>query len=60
MDQSVASNPRRGDAVEAWLKRRRDEYAPDIQAWHAINNLLDEWREKSDYGLALDEAGGDP
>lgn len=58
--------PRRDDEVAAWLKRRRDEWRhprwSDISVTPAVvaNWLLDEYRERADYGLALDEDGGDP
>lgn len=50
--------PRRGSDVEAWLKRRRDEWAPNEagvwpDAHHALDGLLDEYRRCADYGLPL-------
>lgn len=55
--------PSRNDAVAAWLKRKRDEwthYGVCQREWAAVDRLLDEYREKADYGLRLDEDGGDP
>lgn len=52
--------PVRGDDVEAWLKRHRNLYVPDSPAWSALDAALDHYREKADYGLRLDEDGGDP
>lgn len=62
-DTVVGNNgkPHRDDAVAAWLKRERDRYGlRDTYSWGAIDRLLDRYREKADYGLALDEDGGDP
>jgi hypothetical protein len=48
--------PRRGDAVEAWLKAQRDEYYPDHgEQWSAIDDLLDEYRLHADTGTPLHE-----
>jgi hypothetical protein len=74
--------PHRGDDVEAWLKRKRDELNAEIERLNAARNseaarmavmrfsgrdalddLLDRYRECSDYGLSLraeDEGAGDP
>lgn len=52
--------PMRNDGVAPWLKRCRDAHPVRSAEWHAIDRLLDEWREKADYGLALHEDGGDP
>lgn len=52
--------PNRDDSVAQWLVWERDTYFSSSPAWHTIDLLLDEYREKADYGLALDESGGDP
>jgi hypothetical protein len=68
--------PRRGDDVETWLKRKRDELSAAAQMdfppnvierydWMArgANDLLDRYRECADYGLTLrveDDGRGDP
>lgn len=54
--------PRRGDAVEAWLKVRRDEFGPHgvwwraadmALEWRTVDSLLNEYRLRSDYGRSL-------
>jgi hypothetical protein len=60
--------PRRGDDVEAWLVRMRDNQPlgisiDDDAPWHALNDLVDRYRECADYGLTLrpeDASSGDP
>jgi hypothetical protein len=48
--------PRRGDAVEAWLKAQRDEYSRDHDTqWDVIDGLLDEYRLHADTGTPLDQ-----
>lgn len=42
--------PCRGDDVEAWLKRERDGGEARC---NVIDQLLDRYRECSDYGLSL-------
>ena len=52
--------PHRGSDVEAWLKRKRDEYAltdgtpGDYEAWTAMNDALDDYRMHADTGTPLD------
>lgn len=45
--------PRRNDLVAAWLKRKRDEYEPNSIGWVAVDNLLDDYRLRSDTGRSL-------
>lgn len=57
--------PRRGDDVEEWLKRRRDAWnrTGERPEFHALDSLLDRYRECADYGLTLrpeDDEQGDP
>jgi hypothetical protein len=52
--------PRRRDEVHEWLRSERDDYPRGSQSWCAVDKLLDNYREKADYGLRLDEPGGDP
>lgn len=56
--------PCRGDDVEVWIKRMRDRIDPNKgRAFRAIDELLDRYRECSDYGLSLrpeDDHLGDP
>lgn len=58
---SECSSPRRGDEVEAWIKRTRDSYcSPGLeyegcgQAWYALDDLLDDYRLHADTGTSLD------
>jgi hypothetical protein len=44
---------RRGSDVEAWIKRHRDCQAADSQAWHAVDWMLDDYRERADMGVTL-------
>lgn len=54
-----AFHPRRGDEVEAWLKRRRDAYDKDSPhqpyrgAWTALDDALDNYRLHADTGTPL-------
>ncbi len=55
--------PRRDDDVETWLKRMRDRNSSHPEYPHAIDGLLDRYRECADYGLTLrpeDDSLGDP
>jgi hypothetical protein len=49
--------PKRGDQVEAWIKKIRDMYSPQFQpeAHEALNYLLDQYRLHSDLGKSLGE-----
>lgn len=56
--------PRRGSAIEAWLKAKRDTYGADPSvggsAWWALDDLLDDYRYAADFGEPLgprEEAG---
>jgi hypothetical protein len=46
--------PERGDAVERWLKRFRDEHANDTPTWQVADWLLDDYRLHADTGTPLD------
>lgn len=52
--------PRRGDDREARLKEDRDRHLRGSKAWDHFNRLLNRHRECSDYGIPLDDDGGDP
>lgn len=55
--------PTRGDEMELWLKRMRDKRSANGVAYNTIDQLLDRYRECSDYGLSLrpvDDERGDP
>lgn len=54
--------PARGDGVATWLKRWRDGFREvhDVTSAEVVDRLLAEYRMKADYGLRLDEGGGDP
>jgi hypothetical protein len=47
--------PRRGDAVEAWLKQQRDGAADYPEAYQATDGLLDLYRLHADTGTPLHE-----
>lgn len=49
--------PHRGDAIEAWIKSKRDEHGAHredsgSEAWTAVDNLLDDYRLAADTGEA--------
>jgi hypothetical protein len=50
--------PMRGDAVEAWIKAQRDCYTEGTESWHALDDLLDDYRLLSDQGEALPHISG--
>jgi hypothetical protein len=54
----MGAHPERGDEVEAWLKRRRDSHVDaggwGSPEWHAVDSLLDDYREHADTGTPLD------
>jgi hypothetical protein len=51
--------PMRGDDVEAWIRRRRDEHSHHGLAWFALDDLLDDYRLHSDTGTALAQEAPD-
>ncbi|MFJ6215084.1 hypothetical protein ACIQGZ_17370 [Streptomyces sp. NPDC092296] len=56
-------HPRRGDAFEAWLRARRDEYGAPTVEWQALDYALDAYRLHADTGTPLDRhccEGGTP
>lgn len=64
LQEAIKAYPRRDDPVAAWIKRARDTYVhrPDGTAqegWHALDHLLDDYREHADTGVPLaDEVQG--
>lgn len=46
--------PRRGDAVEAWLKAQRDR-RPRDSSWWLLDDLLDLYRLHADTRTPLDQ-----
>lgn len=50
--------PRRDDDVARWLKDKRNAYwdscGDELSHYWAIDDLLDEYRARADYGLSLD------
>jgi hypothetical protein len=46
---------RRGDEVEAWLKRQRDERRKLSAGWMALDDALDDYRLHADTGTPLGE-----
>jgi hypothetical protein len=51
---TVRHRPRRGDDVEAWLKRWRDEMDPGSEAVSILDGMLDDYRLRADTGTLLD------
>jgi hypothetical protein len=49
----VFAQPRRGDTVEAFLKRHRDRYEPGDPGYFTLDVLLDDYRLHSDTGADL-------
>jgi hypothetical protein len=50
--------PRRGDAVEAWLRAERDQHEDHYgrtPSWYAVDDVLDRYRLHADTGTALTE-----
>jgi len=45
--------PRRSSDVEAWLKAQRDRFDVGGLCWHALNDLLDDYRDHADTGTPL-------
>jgi hypothetical protein len=57
----MSHQPKRGDEVEAWLKRQRDMYAESREyderaywAYVVLDDALDEYRLRSDTGASLE------
>lgn len=42
--------PRRGDAVEAWIKSNRDDCSSNSVAWNVLDDLLEDYRLLADTG----------
>lgn len=55
IEERRTAGPRRGDAVEAWLKGQRDDRPADSTAWHALDIALDDYRLHADTGTSLDQ-----
>jgi hypothetical protein len=57
-DIRLPHQPRRDDDVARWLKAKRDEQqnscGNELPYYWAIDELLDEYRARADYGLTLD------
>jgi len=52
-DSADGFRPMRGDEVEAWIKRRRDEMPRTGDEWATLDWMLDEYRERADTGTPL-------
>jgi hypothetical protein len=56
--------PRHGDAVDLWLKAKRDEYSEAVDTqWDTIDDLLTAYRLHAALRTPLDQAvsaGGEP
>jgi hypothetical protein len=46
---------RRGDEVEAWLRRQRGEFGQRTPSWRALDYVLDDYRLHADTGTPLDQ-----
>lgn len=51
-------HPERGSDIDAWLKRHRDQYVnhstgEKTGVWHAIDGILDDYRDHADTGTPL-------
>jgi hypothetical protein len=44
----------RDDDVAKWLKAKRDSWGENSFSYTAIDELLDEYRARADYGFTLD------
>lgn len=53
VEPEIPYYPHRGDDVAEWLKRYRDRFFLDGERWRAVDQLLERYRECSDYGLTL-------
>lgn len=47
--------PQRGDAVEAWLKTRRDQHREQTDDWVFLDGLLYDYQIHADTGTPLDQ-----
>jgi hypothetical protein len=47
--------PKRGDAIEAYLKMQRDRHSKNGLAWIALDDLLEDYRLRADTGTPLTE-----
>ncbi len=47
--------PARGDDIEAWITRKRDEHSRTGLAWMAVDDLLESYRLHADTGTPLSE-----
>ena len=51
----MSHQPKRGDDVETWLKKWRDDaFAEFDTVYWTIDAMLDEYRLRADTGLTLD------
>jgi hypothetical protein len=55
LQEAIKAHARRGDAVEAWIKRQRDAFPEGTDGWHDMDALLDDYREHADTGTPLTE-----
>jgi hypothetical protein len=52
--RAASHESRRGSDVEAWIKRHRELYGRTDDKWHAIDYMLDDYRDHADTGTPLD------
>src|SRR3954467_6413248 len=49
LQEAIKAHARRGDAVDAWIKRFRDQYRyPSDPRWGVLDVLLDDYRNHAD------------
>jgi len=54
-----AHYPRRGDAVEALIKQRRDSYDERSLPWDILDDFLDDYRLMADTGEPMPKGDQD-
>lgn len=52
---AVPPLPRRGDHVEAWLKKQRDEFERGDSVWPILDYVVDQYRLHADTRTPLDQ-----
>lgn len=53
MEQAGWTSVQRGGGLEAWLRQHRERCTRDSIEWLTLDRMLDELRERADYGLGL-------
>jgi hypothetical protein len=60
LQEAIKAHARRGDPVDAWIKRHRDAFPAGTDGWHDMDALLDDYREHADTGTPLTEVAQGP